>query len=147
MPRKQKYLLAVMTLLLSFVFQFASVNLPAYADSNKIVTSNLIDNFAGTTCGASPNNVVHTTVDFGCQGKGPAILDLTFGVIQFLSDGVGLVVVASLVYAGIQYITSSGDPQATAAAVKRIRSSVTALILFIFAYAILNYVIPGQVLQ
>ena len=78
MPRKQKYLLAVMTLLLSFVFQFASVNLPAYADSNKIVTSNLIDNFAGTTCGGGTYkghkySSVNTTIDFGCQEKGPAI--------------------------------------------------------------------------
>lgn len=67
---------------------------------------------------------------------------MTFGIIRFLSLGVGIVVIASIVVAGIQYTTSRGDPQATVRAVARIRSAVGALIIFIFAYAILNYVIP-----
>jgi len=109
--------------------------------------------FSNLTCGGGKdqygNNYSQftTVIDFGCEGKGPAILDLIFGVIKFLTDGVGLVVVASIIYAGIQYIVSTGDPQATATAVKRIRSSIVALLLFIFAYAILNYVVPGAVLQ
>jgi len=137
--KKNVFLSYVVSFLLIFL---ASAYVPAYAmnfSAPKI--------FAGLKCGGPPNAVIHTTIDFGCQGKGPAILDLVFGVIQFLSDGVGLVVVASLVYAGIQYITSAGDPQAAANAIKRIRSSGVALLLFLFAYALLNYVIPGQVLQ
>lgn len=89
-----------------------------------------------------------TTIDFGCKGancKGncSAPIDLTFAIIRFLSAGVGLVVVASMVIAGIQYTTSRGDPQASAAAMKRIQSTVVALFIYIFAFAILNYVIPA----
>lgn len=101
----------------------------------------------GYQCG-SGNNAIRTTVDFGCkgascQGNCSAVLDLTFAIIRFLSYGVGLVVVASIIIAGIQYTTSRGDPQATAEATKRISNTVVALIVYIFAYAILNYVIPA----
>lgn len=86
------------------------------------------------------------SIDLGCKGEGNPIMDLTFAIIRWLSDGVGLVIVGSVIVGGIQYTTSRGDPQATAAAVNRLRSAVTALFIFIFAYAILNYLIPGQVL-
>jgi hypothetical protein len=92
---------------------------------------------------ATKNEAVTTSIDFGCTGKGNAITDITFAIIRVLSDGVGLVVVASLVYAGIMYTLSRGDPQATAKAIGRMRSSIIALIVFIFGYAILNYVIPA----
>ena len=74
-------------------------------------------------------------------------MDVIFAIIRFLSAGAGLVIVGSLVWGGIQYSLSRGDPQATAAAVNRIKSVLVALFIFIFAYAILNYLIPGQVLQ
>ncbi|HEY1645186.1 MAG TPA: hypothetical protein VGF75_02255 [Candidatus Saccharimonadales bacterium] len=111
-------------------------------------------------CG-SGSGFVTTSIDFGCDGNacsttlnsnGPndyctsnhnGITDLLFAVIRFLSDGVGLVVIVSVIIGGIQYITSRGDPNATQAAVKRLTSAATALLIFIFAYAILNYVVPG----
>ena len=62
---------------------------------------------------------------------------------KFLSDGVGLVIIASVIVGGIQYITSRGDPNATQKAIQRITSSVIALLVFIFGYAVLNYVIPA----
>ncbi len=94
-------------------------------------------------CG-SGSTAVQTSIDFGCNGSSPnGIVDLLFAIIRFLSAGVGLVVIASIIVGGIQYIVSRGDPNATGAAIKRLTSSVIALIIFIFAYAILNYVIPG----
>ena len=100
---------------------------------------------AGTQCG--DQNTVTTSIDIGCTGKGNPIADMTFGIIRFLSAGVGIVVVASIIVGGIQYTTSAGDPQKTAAATKRIRESLIGLLVFIFAYAILNYIIPGAVLK
>ncbi len=107
-------------------------------------------------CG-SGSQAESTSIDFGCKGDAcvasspPAwcsqpnspIIDLLFSIIRFLSDGVGLVVIASIVYGGIQYTTAGGDPQNVAKAIKRIRSSITALIFFIFIYAILNYLLPA----
>ncbi len=108
---------------------------------------------AGDQCGKAssdpdaPKTVVKTTINIGCQGRGNPIMDATFGIIHFLSNGVGLVLIGSLVYAGVQYTLSRGDPQATAAAINRIRSTIQALLIFILAYALLNYLIPGRILK
>lgn len=98
-------------------------------------------------CGDPNKDFVNTSIDLGCKGKGNPILDLAFAAIRFLSYGVGLVIVGSLTYAGIQYTGSRGDPNANAQAVKRIQANVTALLLFVFAYAIVNYIVPGQLLK
>ena len=111
-------------------------------------------------CGNAINGsgtAVQTSIDFGCSGdscvtgktKGycskphNGIIDLVFAIIRFLSNGVGIVVIASIVFGGIQYIASGGDPNSTNKAISRIRSSIIALMIYIFAYAILNYLIPG----
>ena len=110
-------------------------------------------------CGSGPE-AVSTTIDFGCNGNScasttpdpkfcgsdhSATIDLLFAIIRFLSDGVGLVVIASLIIAGVQYTFSRGEPQAITLATKRIQSSVIALAIFIFAYALINFVIPNGV--
>jgi hypothetical protein len=99
-------------------------------------------------CGdENSDNAVRTSINIGCQGRGNPILDMLFAFIRFLTTGVGLVLIASLIYGGIQYSLSRGDPQSTKIALTRIRSVIGALLLFVFAYAILNYLIPGQVLK
>lgn len=97
-------------------------------------------------CG-SADTAYRPSIELGCQGKGNAIMDLLFAAIRFLSYGVGLAITASLVWAGIQYAGSNGDPNAHATAVKRIQSNVAALMFFIFAYAIINYLVPGTLLR
>ncbi len=100
-------------------------------------------------CGDRSNKdiSVRTAIDIGCQGKGNPIEDASFAIIKILSDGVGLVIIASFILAGIQYTSSRGEPQATAQAEKRIRSNVIALFVFIFGYALLNYIVPGAFLK
>jgi hypothetical protein len=95
------------------------------------------------TCGGG-TQAVSVAVDFGCEGKGNALVDMMFAIIRFLSVGVGIVVVGSLVWAGVQYTSSRGDPNATAKAKERIQSTLLALVVYIFAAAILNFVIPGN---
>lgn len=96
------------------------------------------------TCGEG-SNAVHISIDIGCRGKGNPILDALFAIIRFLSIGAGLVVIASVIVAGIQYTTSRGDPQATAKAMGRIRDALIGLLIYIFIFAILNWVIPAAV--
>lgn len=107
------------------------------------------DTGAGDVCGGKDqgNEPVKTSINIGCKGKGNPILDLSFAIIRFLSNGAGLVIIGSLIYAGIQYSGSRGDAQSTAMAVNRIQSTVFALLLFIFAYAIINYLVPGTFLR
>lgn len=66
-------------------------------------------------------------------------------VIQLLSAAVGVIVVAVIIFSGIQFSSSGGDPQAVASAKSHIQSAVVALIAFIFLWAFLNFLIPGGV--
>lgn len=98
-------------------------------------------------CG-SGTNVVDVSFDFGCLGPAYGkelnpILDVAFALFRFLSAGVGLVVIGSIIIAGIQYSASRGNPQATGAAIKRITNALVGLLIYIFAFAILNFIVPG----
>lgn len=90
---------------------------------------------------------VTTAINIGCTGKGNPIADMTFAIIRFLSAGVGLVIIGSVIVAGIQYSASNGDPQAASKAKARISSTLIALLIFIFSYALLNYLTPGGFLN
>jgi len=105
-------------------------------------TVNLGDPVGGYTCGAKDQEV-RITINLECRQKGNPLLDATFAIIRILSIGVGLAVVAGLIIAGIQLTASKGDPQLRAKAIGRIYNVVIALFVYIFAYAILNYVIPA----
>ena len=131
--------------LLIFSFTFFAYNVTSNNFSINLNNQNI--KLAGNVCGGTGSSQVTTSIDFGCKGQGNGIIDLVFAIIRFLSDGVGIVVIASIIYAGIQYIISAGDPQKINSAINRIRSSIIALIVFIFAYAILNYLIPGAFLN
>jgi hypothetical protein len=96
--------------------------------------------------GAVPKSYM-PVIDIGCKNKGNPIIDALFAIIRFLSYGVGLIIVGSLIVAGIQYTMAKDDPQAVAGAQKRIKSTIGALALFLFGYAILNYIIPAGVLK
>jgi len=93
-------------------------------------------------CGEG-SNAVETSIDLGCTGRGNPILDMLFAAIRFLSAGVGVVVVFSTILAGIQYTTSRDNPESTQKAKGRLVSNVIALVVFVFAYSIMNFLIPG----
>lgn len=63
--------------------------------------------------------------------------------INILSAVVGVVVVAVIVFAGIEYSSSGGDPNRTAAAKSRIINAIVALAAYMFLYIILQWLIPG----
>ena len=157
-----KHLLLLPLVLVSVAF--ASATFASSANQSNITTCKSSGNCYSSTiqlasgCG-SGSGYVQTSFDFGCKGNAcptdkslgsgycstahSGITDLLFAIIRFLSDGVGLLIVLSVTIGGVQYITSRGEPQGTQAAIKRLTSSMVALLVFIFAYAILNYVIPG----
>lgn len=63
--------------------------------------------------------------------------------INFLAALVGVAVVASIIFGGIQYGSSAGDPAKVTAAKNRIRNAILALLAFLFLYALLNFLVPG----
>jgi hypothetical protein len=67
--------------------------------------------------------------------------------IQFLSVGVGVIVLAMVIVGAIQYSASSGNPQTVGAAKKKIINAIIALLLYAFLFAFLNFIIPGGLIQ
>lgn len=78
----------------------------------------------------------------------PIIKDINL-IVNFLSIGVGVVVIAMIIIGGIQYIlagsdvASPGKPSAVAAAKQRIVNSLIALVAYLFIFAFLQWLIPG----
>ena len=64
-------------------------------------------------------------------------------LIKFLSAGVGVVVTLMIIVAGIQYSSAGSDPQKVAASKRKITNAITALILYLLLFAILNWLVPG----
>ncbi len=89
-----------------------------------------------------------TTVQTDCDAEvvtedNCKILEYLVRGINFLSAVVGLVAVFSLMWAGYQYITARDNMQSVSAAKNRIAITIFALLMYIFMYAILNFLIPG----
>jgi hypothetical protein len=78
--------------------------------------------------------------------NGGAIITYLKTILQVLSGLVGTVIVVMLVVAGIQYITSFGEPANIKSAKNRIINAVTALVLFLMMFAILGFLVPGGIL-
>lgn len=64
---------------------------------------------------------------------------------KLLAGLVGVVSAISLVYAGIQYASSAGDPGKVQAARDRIVKTVIALLAFLFLFGFLQWLVPGGI--
>ncbi len=98
-------------------------------------------------CGNGDKKVM-TGINFGCRGTSyqkqlNPIVDIAFAIFRFLSAGVGIVAVGSIIVAGLQYSASRGNPAATQASIQRISNTVVGLIIYMFIFAIANFLIPG----
>jgi len=105
------------------------------------VNTRLNGDSAGTDvdCGG-----VKIAFDVGCRDDfSNPILAYLVAILRFLTYGVGVVVTMMIIIGGIQYSAAGGNAQAVGAAKARILNAVIALILYIFAFAILNFVVPG----
>lgn len=99
-------------------------------------------------CGKG-ESAVKTKFNLGCVGndyegdKLNPILDVIFALTKFLSAGVGIVLVGSIIWAGILYSSSQGNPEQTKAAKNRIQNAIIGLVLYMFIFAIVQYLVPG----
>ncbi|MBA3757252.1 hypothetical protein H0X09_00070 [Candidatus Saccharibacteria bacterium] len=66
-------------------------------------------------------------------------------LVNFLSIGVGVVVVAMIIFGGIRYIMAGDNPNAVTEAKNHITNALIALLAFIFVSAFLQWLIPGGV--
>ena len=130
--------------MLSALFAFMSTSFsPVFADHTERHCANQIGNDDSPEYLECVNNIGDNSSDI----RDNPIYTRLNQIINFLSAGVGVVVTISVVIAGIQYTTSRGDPQRTGAAVKRLWSAGLAIFLYVFGWAILNWLIPGGFLR
>lgn len=94
-----------------------------------------------TKTAACPQGEVPNT-----SANGGAIIFYLTQILILLNGLVGAVIVLVLVIAGIQFITSAGDPSRYKAAKTRVQQAITALVLYMFMFAILNFLVPGGIL-
>ena len=74
----------------------------------------------------------------------PIVEDINV-VVNFLSIGVGVVVIAFIIIGGIQYAAAGDNPQALTAAKQRIMNALIALFAYLFMVAFLQWLIPGGI--
>lgn len=75
--------------------------------------------------------------------KGGPIVSLLAQIINFVAVGVGIVVVGGILYGSLLYVTSNGDSGRSQQGITTIVNAVIGLVLFIFMYAIVNFLVPG----
>jgi hypothetical protein len=81
----------------------------------------------------------------GGRGENCSINSKVNSVTNFLSAGVGIIIVIMIIVGGIQYTTAGGDPQKVASAKGHILNAIIALVAFFFLFAFLQWVVPGGI--
>jgi hypothetical protein len=76
----------------------------------------------------------------------PIVKDINM-IVNFLTAGVGIVVVIVIVVGGIQYVMAGDNASAVTAAKERIMNGLLALAVFIFMAAFLQWLVPGGVFR
>ena len=91
------------------------------------------------------------SVSLVCADDGPVgnnevaspIMCTLIDVVNFLSIGVAVVAAASVAVAGMQYVGSQGNPNKTKQATDRLITTGSAILLYVFGWALLNWIVPG----
>lgn len=81
----------------------------------------------------------------GTGANGSSITALLLYILNFMAVGVGIAVVAGIAWGGFMYTQAGGDSGKTKQAVSIIINSVIGLVLFIFMYALANFLVPGGI--
>jgi len=91
-------------------------------------------------CGAGQEEIPND------PASGGAIVFYLKLVLKLLAGLIGAIIILVLVIAGLQYILSAGDPARVKSAKGRIVNAMTALVLYMMMFAILNFLVPGGIL-
>lgn len=143
MKKIQKYLLifgVLVAIPLATPVLFA--NNSAYAARCIDASGNAIKNCCVDGHG---QEVITSVIDCSsvAQGGKNIIWTILTIAVNFLAAGVGIVVVAGIVFGAITYATAAGSAEQAKKGIGFVRNAVIALLLFIFMYAIINFLVPG----
>src|ERR1700677_4819764 len=121
LSKMKKYKHIVFLLALVLVTSLGIIQLQGLRGSNLIYAAS---GSSSTTCAPS-SDIQHNCI----------VTNYLVPAINFLSAGVGIVIIIMIVIGGVQYSTSGGNPQGEANARKKILNALLALVTFIFIYA------------
>lgn len=96
-------------------------------------------------CSPPRSSVSKEDPAFKANGATGIVEDYLNPFIRLMTALVGVVIVLSVVIAGIQYSSAGGDPSGVAAAKKRIVAAVVALIAYVFTFGFLQWLVPGGI--
>lgn len=138
----QKMLILTSILIFSALFYSTPIEAVSIAQVDGATFEQNKDDCEGVSTGVKidGNNCIGD--DSGDINTNPIIVLLKL-VINFLAVGVGIVAAISIIVAGIQWSASRDNPQALQQAQNRMTNAVIGVLLFIFMYAILNFLVPG----
>ncbi len=146
---KIKFLAAIIFGLVCFGAQVSALSTQASPHSFAIIAPapGTATGSAGTATTPTPTTSGATSSDT-CQltPSSCIVTEYINPLIKFLSAVVGIAVVISVVIGGIQYSSARDNPQAVGAAKKRITNAIFALVVYMFLFALLNFIIPGGLL-
>lgn len=98
---------------------------------------------SAATCDNPGGKSVETSV-IDCPNSGRGIIwDVLSVAVNFLAAGVGLAVVAGIVFGAVTYATAAGSADQAKKGIGYVTNAVIALLLFVFMYAIINFLVPG----
>ena len=95
----------------------------------------------GATCGGVETALI------SCGDNENGIYGVLAIVVNVLTAAVGVAAVIGIVIAGVQYMTSSGDPATMTKAKNRIVQVVIGLVAWGLMWAFLEWLLPGGVLN
>lgn len=82
-----------------------------------------------------------STADLDSSNCG--IIDWIVKITNALAALAGTIIVAMIIWGGIQYSMAGADPSKVQAAKKKIVSALTALLLLVFGFSIVQWLVPG----
>ena len=106
-----------------------------------LATSPLDSGSCSDTTVKGTNNIDQAKLK-NCVTQTPIVKDIQ-SIVNFLSIGVGIIVIAMIITGGIQYSIAGDNPDATSKAKARITNALFALFAYLFIFAFLQWIIPG----
>jgi hypothetical protein len=99
---------------------------------------------SGTCANTSVNNTnkIDQTKVKNCTTQTPIVKDIQ-SIVNFLSIGVGVIVIIMIIVGGVQYSLAGDSPDATGKAKARITNALIALVAYLFIFSFLQWIIPG----
>lgn len=115
------------------------------------VVNQEIDCSSGQTIVEEPENdneesdgaAIGNDLDVGDNGQ--KIFDYIQTGINLLTAFAGIAITGAVIFAGIEYSTAGGNPQAAAKAKGRITNALIALLCLVFLFAFFQWLVPGGI--